>query len=47
MLVAPGSARGITVGPFMYPQGETADERIDPFDPDQFKYEITSREIVS
>jgi transglutaminase-like putative cysteine protease len=43
----PGSARGITVGYFMYPQGETADGRIDPFDPDHFKYEITSREIAS
>ena len=43
----PGSARGITVGYFMYPQCETADGRVDPFDPDNFKYEITSREIVS
>ena len=43
----PGSARGITVGYFMYPQGETADGRIDPFDADNFKYEITSREIVA
>ena len=43
----PGSARGLTVGYFMYPQGETADGRIDPFDADNFKYEITSREIVS
>jgi transglutaminase-like putative cysteine protease len=43
----PGSARGMTVGYFMYPQGETADGRIDPFDADNFKYEITSREIVS
>jgi len=43
----PGSARGLTVGYFMYPQGETAEGRIDPFDADNFKYEITSREIVS
>ncbi len=43
----PGSDRGLTVGYFMYPQGETAAGRIDPFDPDNFKYEITSREIVS
>jgi transglutaminase-like putative cysteine protease len=43
----PGSARGIKVGYFMYPQCETADGRIDPFDADNFKYEITSREIVS
>lgn len=43
----PGSARGIKVGYFMYPQCETVDGRVDPFDPDNFKYEITSREIVS
>ena len=43
----PGSARGITVGYFMYPQCETADGRLDPFDADNFKYQITSREIVS
>ena len=43
----PGSARKITVGYFMYPQGETADGRIDPFDADNFKYEISSREIIS
>ena len=42
----PGSA-GLTVGYFMYPQGETANGRIDPFDADNFKYEITSREIAS
>jgi transglutaminase-like putative cysteine protease len=29
---------------FMYPQAETADGRVDPFDPDNFKYEITVRE---
>ena len=26
---------------FMYPQAETSDGRLDPFDPDNFKYEIT------
>jgi Transglutaminase-like superfamily len=26
---------------FMYPQAETAEGRLDPFDPDNFKYEIT------
>src|ERR1700691_3906369 len=26
---------------FMYPQAETAEGRVDPFDPDNFKYEIT------
>jgi transglutaminase-like putative cysteine protease len=29
---------------FMYPQAETAEGRIDPFDPDNFKYEITVKE---
>ena len=31
----------------MYPQAETADGRIDPLDPDNFKYEITVKEITS
>ena len=43
----PGSARGIKVGYFMYPQGETAEGRIDAFDADNFKYEISSREVVA
>ena len=30
---------------FMYPQCETADGRLDSLDPDNFKYQITSREI--
>jgi len=30
---------------FMYPQAETADGRLDPFDPDNFKYEITVKEM--
>lgn len=30
---------------FMYPQAETSDGRIDPFDPDNFRYEITVRAI--
>jgi transglutaminase-like putative cysteine protease len=29
---------------FMYPQAETAGGRVDPFDPDNFKYEITVKE---
>jgi hypothetical protein len=41
----PGSTRR-PVGYFMYPQGETSEGRLDPFDPDNFKYEITSREIT-
>jgi hypothetical protein len=31
----------------MYPQAETAEGRLDSLDPDNFKYEITSREITS
>jgi transglutaminase-like putative cysteine protease len=30
---------------FMYPQAETSEGRIDPFDPDNFKYQITVQEI--
>jgi hypothetical protein len=40
----PGSARQTLVY-FMYPQAETAEERVDPFDPDNFKYEITVKEM--
>ena len=29
----------------MYPQGETAEGRLDPFDADSFKYQITSKMI--
>ena len=36
----PGSA-GKPLVYLMYPQAETAEGRIDPFDPDNFKYEIT------
>ena len=38
----PGSAKQPLVY-FMYPQAETAEGRVDPFDPDNFKYEITVR----
>jgi transglutaminase-like putative cysteine protease len=40
----PGSS-GPAVGFLMYPQAETAKERLDSLDPDAFKYTITSREI--
>jgi transglutaminase-like putative cysteine protease len=40
----PGSAKDPLVY-FMYPQAETAEGRVDPFDPDNFRYEITAREI--
>jgi transglutaminase-like putative cysteine protease len=42
----PGSA-GAPVGFLMYPQAETSDGRIDSLDPDNFKYEITSRETAA
>ena len=44
-IALPGSA-GKPLVYFMYPQAETAGGRIDPFDPDNFKYEITSRELT-
>ena len=31
----------------MYPQAETTDGRLDSLDPDNFKYEITSKETTS
>jgi transglutaminase-like putative cysteine protease len=40
----PGSA-GRPLVYFMYPQAETSEGRIDPFDPDTFRYEITVKEI--
>jgi transglutaminase-like putative cysteine protease len=42
----PGST-GAPIGFLMYPQGETNQGRLDCLDPDNFKYEITSREISS
>jgi transglutaminase-like putative cysteine protease len=42
----PGSS-GPPVGFLMYPQAETAEGRLDSLDPDNFKYEITSRETTS
>jgi transglutaminase-like putative cysteine protease len=41
----PGS-NGVPVGFFMYPQAETSEGRLDCLDADNFKYEITSREIT-
>ena len=40
----PGSSGG-PIGSLMYPQAETADGRLDCLDPDNFKYEITSKEV--
>jgi transglutaminase-like putative cysteine protease len=42
----PGS-KGRKVAFFMYPNGETAQGRLDELDPDAFKYTITSRELKS
>jgi transglutaminase-like putative cysteine protease len=44
--IALRGSTGKPVGFLMYPQGETGDGRIDSLDPDNFKYEITSREIA-
>jgi transglutaminase-like putative cysteine protease len=44
-VVLPG-AQGAPVPFLMYPQAETDQGRLDSLDPDAFKYEITSREIV-
>jgi transglutaminase-like putative cysteine protease len=41
----PGSS-GQPVVFLMYPQAETAEGRIDPLDPDNFKYEITVKELT-
>jgi len=41
----PGS-NGAPVGFLMYPQAETSEARLDCLDPDNFKYEITSKEIT-
>jgi transglutaminase-like putative cysteine protease len=41
----PGSA-GNPLVYFMYPQAETSEGRVDPFDPDNFKYEIKVKEIT-
>jgi transglutaminase-like putative cysteine protease len=42
----PGS-NGAPLGFLMYPQAETAEGRLDSLDPDNFKYDITSRETAS
>lgn len=36
---------GAPIAYFMYPQGATAEGRIDPLDPANFKYEITAKEL--
>lgn len=44
-VVLPGANRNGKVAFFMYPQGETADGRLDCLDPDNFKYTMTTKEI--
>ena len=41
----PGSSHPAVVY-FMYPQAETSEGRVDPFDPDNFKYDITVKQIT-
>jgi len=43
-LLLPGATRG-PVAFFMYPQCETAEGRLDSLDPDNFRYQITAREL--
>lgn len=43
-VVLPRSKR-VPLAFFMYPQAETANGRLDSLDPDNFKYEITAREV--
>jgi len=45
--VALSGSSGPTLGFLMYPQAETSGGRLDSLDPDNFRYEITSKEIVS
>ncbi len=42
----PGS-RGESLSFLMYPQAETAEGRVDSLDPENFKYEITAREMTA
>jgi transglutaminase-like putative cysteine protease len=44
--VALPGASGPPLVYFMYPQAETAEGRVDPLDPDNFKYEITVKETT-
>lgn len=45
--VALPNSSGSPVEFFMYPQAETADGRLDCLNPDHFRYDINSREIVA
>ncbi len=45
--VALPHSKGPKLGFFMYPAGENAEGRFDSYAPDDFKYQITSRELTS
>jgi transglutaminase-like putative cysteine protease len=45
-IALPGSS-GPRVGFLMYPQAEVAGERLDPLEPDAFKYVITAKELAT
>ena len=45
--VALPRSAGAPVGFVIYPQAETSDGRLDSLDPDNFKYEMTAREMPS
>jgi hypothetical protein len=42
----PNATKG-KIGFFMYPQCETAESRLDSLDPDNFKYQISSKELTA
>ena len=42
----PGAQEG-ELGFFMYPMAENADGRFDSYAPDDFKYQITARQIAA
>jgi transglutaminase-like putative cysteine protease len=44
-IALPNAARGPKLAYLMYPNGETAGERLDQLDPDAFKYTITAKEL--
>ncbi|MCZ8294031.1 MAG: transglutaminase domain-containing protein [Hylemonella sp.] len=44
--VALPGAKGPKLGFLMYPVAETAEERLDSYSPDAFKYQITARELT-
>jgi len=44
--VALPGAKGPKLGFLMYPVAETAEERLDSYSPDAFRYQITARELT-